>query len=133
MAPFEQTAGPPMPASAATSRTKRGGRAVTITTRTPAAVTSSKIFIVRRETVLSDRSRVPSKSTAAARSTPEDNRRPAGLAWSGPGSRAFGEAFMTTLTDRPKTALVVIDVQNGVVAGSHERDRVVANIATLVD
>jgi nicotinamidase-related amidase len=40
---------------------------------------------------------------------------------------------MTTLTDRPKTALVVIDVQNGVVAGSHERDRVVANIATLVD
>ena len=40
---------------------------------------------------------------------------------------------MTTLTDRPRTALVVIDVQNGVVAGAHDRDRVVATIATLVD
>ena len=40
---------------------------------------------------------------------------------------------MTTLTDRPNTALVVIDVQNGVVRGAHERDRVVANINTLVD
>jgi len=39
---------------------------------------------------------------------------------------------MTTLTDRPNTALLVIDVQNGVVAGTHARDRVVANIATLV-
>ena len=40
---------------------------------------------------------------------------------------------MTTLQDRPHTALAVIDVQNGVVAGAHDRDRVVANIATLVD
>ena len=40
---------------------------------------------------------------------------------------------MTTLTDRPHTALLVIDVQNGVVAQAHDRDRVVANIATLVD
>jgi nicotinamidase-related amidase len=40
---------------------------------------------------------------------------------------------MTTLTDRPQTALVVIDVQNGVVTGSHNRDGVVANIASLVD
>lgn len=40
---------------------------------------------------------------------------------------------MTTLTDRPATALLVIDVQNGVVAEAHERDKVVANIATLVD
>jgi nicotinamidase-related amidase len=40
---------------------------------------------------------------------------------------------MTTLTDRPNTALLVIDVQNGVVAEAHDRDRVVANIATLVD
>jgi nicotinamidase-related amidase len=40
---------------------------------------------------------------------------------------------MTTLTNRPKTALLVIDVQNGVVAQAHERDAVVANIATLVD
>ncbi len=40
---------------------------------------------------------------------------------------------MTTLPDRTHTALVVIDVQNGVVAEAHERDAVVANIATLVD
>lgn len=39
---------------------------------------------------------------------------------------------MTTLPDRPNTALIVIDVQNGVVAGAHERDAVVANINTLV-
>ncbi len=40
---------------------------------------------------------------------------------------------MTTLSDRPNTALMVIDVQNGVVAGTHQRDAVVANIGTLVD
>ncbi|MDO3685783.1 isochorismatase family protein [Micromonospora sp. C28ISP2-4] len=40
---------------------------------------------------------------------------------------------MTTLTDRPRTALLVIDVQNGVVRGAHDRDRVVATIAGLVD
>jgi nicotinamidase-related amidase len=40
---------------------------------------------------------------------------------------------MTTLHDRPNTALLVIDVQNGVVAGAHERDAVIANINTLVD
>jgi nicotinamidase-related amidase len=40
---------------------------------------------------------------------------------------------MSTLTDRPHTALLVIDVQNGVVDGAYERDRVVANIVTLVD
>ena len=40
---------------------------------------------------------------------------------------------MTTLTDRPNTALVVVDVQNGVVAEAYERDAVVANIATVVD
>ena len=39
---------------------------------------------------------------------------------------------MTTLTERPNTALLVIDVQNNVVAGTHNRDGVVANIATLV-
>ena len=39
---------------------------------------------------------------------------------------------MTTLPDRPNTALIVIDVQNGVVAGAHERDAVVANINALV-
>ncbi|MET7473477.1 isochorismatase family protein [Streptomyces sp. NPDC005648] len=40
---------------------------------------------------------------------------------------------MTTLTARPNTALLVIDVQQGVVASAHERDAVVANIAALVD
>ncbi|GII55469.1 isochorismatase [Planotetraspora thailandica] len=39
---------------------------------------------------------------------------------------------MTTLPDRPNTALLVIDVQNGVVAGAHDRDGVIANINTLV-
>lgn len=40
---------------------------------------------------------------------------------------------MTTLTDRPNVALLVIDVQNGIVGGSHNRDDVVGNIVTLVD
>ena len=40
---------------------------------------------------------------------------------------------MTTLKNRPNTALIVIDVQNGVVAGSHERDAVVANVGSLVE
>ncbi len=40
---------------------------------------------------------------------------------------------MTTLTDRPHSALVVIDVQNGVVADVHDRDRVLANIRTSVE
>ena len=39
---------------------------------------------------------------------------------------------MTTLEDRPNTALVVVDVQNGVVAEAHERDAVVANVGRLV-
>lgn len=40
---------------------------------------------------------------------------------------------MTTLEDRPNTALVVIDVQNGVMASSVNSDAVIANISTLVD
>jgi nicotinamidase-related amidase len=40
---------------------------------------------------------------------------------------------VTTLENRPNTALLVIDVQNGVVAGAHERDAVVANVGSLVD
>ena len=40
---------------------------------------------------------------------------------------------MTTLSDRPNTALVVIDVQKGVVADAHGRDDVISNIGTLVD
>ena len=40
---------------------------------------------------------------------------------------------MTTLANRPNTALLVIDVQNGVVNHAHNRDEVVANVAALVD
>jgi nicotinamidase-related amidase len=40
---------------------------------------------------------------------------------------------MTTLPNRPNTALLVVDVQNGVVGSAHERDAVVANIGSLVD
>jgi len=40
---------------------------------------------------------------------------------------------MTTLENRPRTALLVIDVQNGVVSGAHDRDGVVANVASLVE
>ncbi|HZM39383.1 MAG TPA: cysteine hydrolase family protein [Acidimicrobiales bacterium] len=39
---------------------------------------------------------------------------------------------MTTLPDRPNTALLVVDVQNGVMAGTHNRDGVIATIAELV-
>jgi nicotinamidase-related amidase len=40
---------------------------------------------------------------------------------------------MTTLENRPNTALLVVDVQNGVVEGAHQRDEVVANVAGLVE
>ena len=40
---------------------------------------------------------------------------------------------MTTLENRPNTALLVVDVQNGVVEGAHERDAVVANVGGLVE
>jgi nicotinamidase-related amidase len=40
---------------------------------------------------------------------------------------------MATLENRPNTALLVIDVQNGVVEGTHDRDAVVANIGDLVE
>ena len=40
---------------------------------------------------------------------------------------------MTTFTDRPNAALVVIDVQNGVVADAVARDSVISNINSLVD
>ncbi|MFF9816772.1 isochorismatase family protein [Streptomyces sp. NPDC014006] len=40
---------------------------------------------------------------------------------------------MTTLPDRPHTALLIIDVQNGVVDQAHNRDAVVANIRTLTE
>src|SRR3954469_13102136 len=47
--------------------------------------------------------------------------------------RTVEEIAVSTLQDRPHTALVVIDVQNGVVGEAHGRDDVVANIGTLVD
>ncbi|HET9661259.1 MAG TPA: cysteine hydrolase family protein [Thermomicrobiales bacterium] len=40
---------------------------------------------------------------------------------------------MSTLKDRPNTALLVIDVQNGVMDTSIKRDEVVENINTLVE
>jgi nicotinamidase-related amidase len=40
---------------------------------------------------------------------------------------------MTTLENRPNTALLVIDVQNGVVGAAYERDGVVAKIDHLVE
>jgi nicotinamidase-related amidase len=40
---------------------------------------------------------------------------------------------MTTLENRTNTALLVVDVQNGVVVGAHERDAVVANVGSLVE
>jgi nicotinamidase-related amidase len=40
---------------------------------------------------------------------------------------------MSKLENRPHTALLVIDVQNGVVGGAHKRDAVVANIGSLVE
>jgi len=41
---------------------------------------------------------------------------------------------MTTLENRPNTALIVIDVQNGVVGdAAHDREAVVANIGGLVE
>jgi hypothetical protein len=39
---------------------------------------------------------------------------------------------VTSLKDRPNTALLVIDVQRGVVDGAHDVEHVVANIAALV-
>ncbi|MET9078952.1 isochorismatase family protein [Streptomyces sp. NPDC004232] len=40
---------------------------------------------------------------------------------------------MTMLENRPNTALLVVDVQKGVVEGVHQRDVVVANVTSLVE
>jgi nicotinamidase-related amidase len=40
---------------------------------------------------------------------------------------------VTTLANRPNIALLVVDVQQGVVAEAHERDAVVGNVAGLVE
>jgi nicotinamidase-related amidase len=41
--------------------------------------------------------------------------------------------IMTRFENRPNTALLVVDVQNGVLEGTHERDAVVANVGRLVE
>jgi nicotinamidase-related amidase len=46
---------------------------------------------------------------------------------------AFEGEIVTTLQNRPNTALLVVDVQSGVVEGNHDRDAVVSNVGTLVD
>ena len=40
---------------------------------------------------------------------------------------------MTTLPDRPNTALLVVDVQNGVMKEAHDRAAVLANLVALVE
>jgi nicotinamidase-related amidase len=40
---------------------------------------------------------------------------------------------LTTLENRPNSALLVVDVQNCVVEEAHERDAVIANVDSLVD
>ena len=40
---------------------------------------------------------------------------------------------MSTLENRPNTAVLVVDVQAGVVEGAHDRDAVVANVGTVVE
>ena len=40
---------------------------------------------------------------------------------------------MSTLKNRPNTALLVVDMQNGVVEGAHERAAVVSNVGSLIE
>jgi nicotinamidase-related amidase len=40
---------------------------------------------------------------------------------------------MTALENRPNTALLIVDLQNGVVERAHQRDAVVANVGSLVE
>jgi nicotinamidase-related amidase len=40
---------------------------------------------------------------------------------------------MSTLLNRPNTALLIVDVQSGVLQGAHERDTIIANIARLIE
>jgi nicotinamidase-related amidase len=40
---------------------------------------------------------------------------------------------MTTLEDRPNTALLIVDVQRGVFDGATERDTVVGNVGSLIE
>jgi hypothetical protein len=47
-------------------------------------------------------------------------------------ARRREETCMTSLRERPNTALLVIDMQNNVVAKAHRRDEVIANIDGLI-
>ena len=40
---------------------------------------------------------------------------------------------MTPIANRPNTALLVIDVQNGVVGEAYEKDSIIANVRTLIN
>jgi len=52
---------------------------------------------------------------------------------SGTQSRTIERRTVTTLENRPNAALLVVDVQNGVVSGNYERDAVVENIGRVVE
>jgi nicotinamidase-related amidase len=54
------------------------------------------------------------------------------VGWTQASSVSKGET-MTTLENRPNTALLVVDVQKGVVEGAPARDAVVANVGSLVE
>jgi nicotinamidase-related amidase len=47
--------------------------------------------------------------------------------------RLIKRRAMTTLKNRPRAALLVIDVQNGIVEGTSRRDDVVVNVGELVE
>src|SRR5258708_418701 len=51
----------------------------------------------------------------------------------GTGRQREERGTMTTPQKPPDTALLVMDVQNGVVGGAHARDAVVANVGSLVE
>src|SRR5205085_4410028 len=53
--------------------------------------------------------------------------------WVDTGAQREQGDTMTTLENRPSTALLVVDVQNGVVEAASERDAVVANVGSLVE
>ncbi len=56
-----------------------------------------------------------------------------GVAAGDPRPVAWNSGAMTTLPNRPGTALVVIDVQVGVVDGAPAREQVITNIGALVE
>src|SRR5207302_8958509 len=55
------------------------------------------------------------------------------LRWVETGPQPEEGNSMSTLKNRPNTALLVIDVQNGVVGGAPERAAVVGNVGSLVE